>query len=91
MPADPRGTSAQRGYGKRHKQLRAAWQKRLDAGEVVNCWRCGKRIDPERWHLGHDDRDRTAYRGPECPRCNIGAPHKLVPRKRPAEKHPGLI
>jgi len=41
-------------------------------GERFTCWRpgCGKRIDPTDWHLGHDDRDRSRYRGPECPSCN---------------------
>ncbi|MFE6645674.1 hypothetical protein ACFVJS_03865 [Nocardioides sp. NPDC057772] len=41
-------------------------------GERFTCWRpgCGKPIDPTNWHLGHDDHDRSRYRGPECPPCN---------------------
>lgn len=68
-----RGTRQQRGYGSDHDRLRAGWQSRLDDGEVVHCWRpdCGRRIDPRAWHLGHDDHDRTIYRGPECPACNL--------------------
>jgi len=38
----------------------------MDAGEVFRCWRCGELIRPgQPWHLGHDDYDRTKYRGPE--------------------------
>jgi hypothetical protein len=37
----------------------------------VKCWRCGERIDPgSDWHLGHDDENRSRYRGPEHARCN---------------------
>ncbi|MBK6556280.1 MAG: hypothetical protein IPG16_03340 [Comamonadaceae bacterium] len=42
----------------------------MDRGETFTCWRCGDDIDPEHWHLGHDDYDRTVYRGPECIPCN---------------------
>jgi hypothetical protein len=87
---DPRGSRTQRGYGKAHQQLRNAWQKRLDRGEVVPCWRCGKRINPQSWHLGHDDQRVT--RGPECVPCNLGAKRQRngPSTKRPAERHPGL-
>lgn len=66
-----RGTRQQRGYDARHDRLRATYQQRMDAGERFTCWRCeslGKphSIDPNTWDLGHDDHDRTAYRGPEC-------------------------
>lgn len=63
-----------RGYGRDHQQERARWQRRLDLGETILCWRCGARIHPlEPWDLGHDDHDRTVYRGPEHRRCNRGA------------------
>lgn len=56
-----------------HTKLRRQWQQRMDAGEHVNCWRCGHPINPRDWHLGHDDADRTKYRGPEHPKCNLSA------------------
>lgn len=57
-----RGTSADRGYGTEHQQLRAEYQQRMNRGERFECWRCEDEIDPEHWHLGHDDYDRTVYR-----------------------------
>lgn len=66
-----RGTRQERGYDANHFRLRGHYQARMDAGETFDCWRCGDQIDPTRWHLGHDDRDRTVYRGPECPPCNL--------------------
>lgn len=70
-----RGTRQQRGYDAAHDALRAAWQRRIDAGEVVHCWRpgCHVRIVGRAWHLGHDDRDRSITRGPECIACNLSA------------------
>lgn len=78
-----RGTRQERGYGAEHDQLRARWQRRLDAGEVVHCWRCQLRgvltvIDPKAWHLGHDDADRSVYRGPECVPCNLATSGRRV-------------
>jgi hypothetical protein len=60
-------------YGGAHKKLRAKYQKRMDAGEVFNCWRCGKVIGlSEPWDLGHaqEGGDPTEYAGPECVGCN---------------------
>lgn len=65
-----RGTRQQRGYDSRHAHVRADYQHRMDRGETFTCWRCGDDIDPEHWHLGHDDYDRSVYRGPECVPCN---------------------
>jgi hypothetical protein len=65
-----RGTRQQRGYDNAHDTLRATYQRRMDRGETFHCWRCGDPIDPRRWHLGHDDHDRTRYRGPECVPCS---------------------
>jgi hypothetical protein len=63
------GTTA-RGYGWRHQQLRARVAQIVAAGRAV-CWRCGRPIRPgARWDLGHDDHDRSLYRGPEHLRCN---------------------
>ena len=68
------GSTAARGYGREHRQLRARWAPKVAAG-AVDCWRCGRCIEPgEPWDLGHDDDDRTVYRGPECRRCNRAAP-----------------
>lgn len=67
-----RGTRQQRGYDAHHDQERARYQSYMNAGVRYTCWRpgCGKPIDPTNWHLGHDDTDRSRYRGPECPSCN---------------------
>ena len=65
-----RGKTSTRGYGTTHQRIRNAWQRKLDHGERITCWRCGTPIDPSSWHLGHDDNDRTKYRGPECVPCN---------------------
>jgi hypothetical protein len=65
-----RGTSTERGYGADHRALRAAWQPLVEAGDVI-CWRCGGLIRPgDDWDLGHDDHDRSVYRGPEHQVCN---------------------
>ena len=65
-----RGTRQARGYDSAHDRLRADYQRRMSAGERFTCWRCGDPIDPTSWHLGHDDHDRSVYRGPECVGCN---------------------
>ena len=77
-----RGTTTQRGYGSQHQGARAAWQRRIDAGEQVTCWRpnCTERITGRTWHLGHDDLDRSITRGPECVRCNLKAAGRISPR-----------
>jgi len=63
-------SSTQRGYGQLHRKLRLYWEPIVATGTVA-CWRCGEIIGPrEPWDLGHDDQDRTRYRGPECRRCN---------------------
>jgi hypothetical protein len=70
-----RGTRQERGYGAEHDRLKADLQRRMDAGEVFTCWRCAELgrphpVDPTSWDLGHDDVDRSVYRGPECPGGN---------------------
>ena len=65
-----RGTRQARGYDATHEAERARWEPIVATGGV-RCWRCLVLLDPELpWDLGHDDRDRTKYRGPECVRCN---------------------
>ena len=82
-----RGTNTQRGYGPAHTTLRAHYQRRMNAGETLACWRCGKTINPNAWHLGHDDTNRDTHRGPECPTCNLSAAghasHKWTTRISP--------
>ena len=59
------GTTNQRGYGADHQRLRKRLEPTVAAGQA-NCWRCGQPIFPgQPWDLGHDDHDRTKYRGPE--------------------------
>lgn len=95
----PRPTSTQRGYTYQHQKLRQKAAREVAAG-LAYCWRClseGKSkqeawISPdEDWDLGHDDRDRSVYRGPEHRRCNRATMSHRPPRKRPAEPHPGLL
>lgn len=65
-----RGTRQQRGYGLEHEAERKRWSPLVATGGV-KCWRCRERISAdEPWDLGHDDRDRSKYRGPEHVRCN---------------------
>ena len=69
-----RGSREERGYGAAHQATRAACQARMDAGEVLACWRCGEPVTAaDEWHLGHDDHDRTITRGPEHASCNLSA------------------
>ena len=77
-----RGTPAQRGYDAEHQKLRRTWQARLDAGEIIHCARCGSRINPCAWDLGHDD--QRQHRGPECIPCNRSAGGRNGARARNA-------
>jgi hypothetical protein len=65
-----RGSRQERGYDAQHDRLRRAWQREMDRGLGITCWRCGDLIDPTNWTLGHCDDDRTKYHGPECPPCD---------------------
>lgn len=93
---DHRPGPRQRGYDAAHDAERRRWQPLVTIG-AVGCWRCQGQdgpLDPDDWHLGHDDEDRTRYRGPEHPRCNTSAgarqSHQHRPaRRRPTEPHPG--
>jgi hypothetical protein len=74
------------GYGWDHQRLRESLRPAVEAGEV-DCWRCGLRIEPgSLWDLGHDDRDRSVYRGPEHRGCNRAASaHALNDSRRGRE------
>jgi hypothetical protein len=64
-------TRERRGYGAIHKHLRERYRLLIGEGSVVLCARCRKRLLPgEPFDLGHVDRDRTRYAGPEHRRCN---------------------
>lgn len=80
-------TTTQRGYGARHKQLRNHYRPLVAAGKV-NCWRCGQKIQPtDKWDLGHDDHDRSIYRGPEhANTCNRSAAGRKAARTRNAPR-----
>lgn len=101
-----RPTTAKRGYGGGWVKLRASWQRRIDAGELVRCRRgvncklaeevdgrlVGGVIGPEtEWDLGHDDHDRSLPPHPEHLICNRATRGRGGPRKRPQEPHPGMI
>ena len=65
-----RGSRQARGYGAEHDAARKRWAPLVAAGNV-KCWRCGEYIQPGApFDLGHDDRDRSKYRGPEHLTCN---------------------
>lgn len=67
MPSQ--GSSTQRGYGYKHQQLRKQIESKVRAGRAT-CWRCEQPIKPtQHWDLGHDDYDRSIYRGPEHARA----------------------
>jgi hypothetical protein len=71
-----RGTRQERGYDAAYDRLRRNYQIRMEAGEVFTCWRCEELaqphlIDPDNWHLGHDNGDRSVIRGPQCPESNL--------------------
>lgn len=54
-------------YGRRHKEVCRRFVRRMARGEVFNCWRGGREINPlGLWDLGHA-RDNTAVGGERCP------------------------
>lgn len=65
--ARPNTTS--RGYGAKHQRLREQLLASFQRGQL--CARCGRPITSRSdAQLGHDDHDRTRYRGLEHVRCN---------------------
>lgn len=74
MPTSPARKADQ--YGPNHRRARARYQARLDAGEVIPCWRCGGPIDADTpMDLGHNEltgqtmgpEHRHAQADPYCP------------------------
>lgn len=71
-----RGSREARGYDHAHRELRKAFIPEHTAGALI-CWRCREIIPSnEPFDLGHDDVDRTMYRGAEHRRCNRSAAGK---------------
>lgn len=65
-----------------HRAMVQAVKAAVAAGRAY-CWRCGRHLPPgSKAHAGHDDHDRTRYRGPECPSCNLSAAARKGARKR---------
>lgn len=59
-----------RGYDASHRARRQQLVPIVSQGRTA-CARCGELILPgQAWDLGHDDRDRSRYSGPEHRRCN---------------------
>jgi hypothetical protein len=57
-------------YGPAHRARRKLLEPLVASGAVA-CARCGEPIEPsERWHLDHDDIDKTKYIGASHERCN---------------------
>lgn len=83
-------------YGADHRRIRRQLKATVKAGKAT-CWRCGFLIRPdEEWHLGHDDRDPSKWRGPEHARCNMsaggrkGRARQLAAAKRPPAEFPDV-
>ena len=63
-------SSHRRGYGRAHRARRAHLAPLVAAG-VLDCARCGKRIEPgEPFDLGHLDGEKTRYSGVVHSHCN---------------------
>lgn len=88
--------TADRGYGSSHQKARLRALRTYSPTDL--CWRCGEPLgsDPSKLDYGHTD-DRSGYGGLEhANNCNRSAGGKTSAakralRKRPPEKHPGLI
>lgn len=64
-----RASRQQRGYDRRHEQLREGLKPTVELG-TTRCARCKKPILPgQEWALDHTD-DRTGYLGPSHSTCN---------------------
>lgn len=76
-----RGTTTARGYGYRHRKLRDHIAHQIRNGAPIICWRCNEPIPAGTpWDLGHDDHDRSIYRGPEHIRCNRATAGRRNPK-----------
>lgn len=86
-----RGTRRERGYDATHDRTRRAILTQINAGERITCWRCGIRLGTD-FHLDHTS-DRSGYRGPSCPACNLHlagkAAHGLASLLARTRRRPG--
>jgi len=78
-----------------HRRRRAEAKVEVEAGRAC-CWRCGRWLAPgSLWHLGHDDVDRSVYRGPECVSCNVKAAarkgNRIANARRKAQRFYGPL
>ena len=68
-----RPNTTARGYGSTHQRERERQLQAFEPGQP--CARCGQPIESkDDAQLGHDDNDRSIYRGLEHIACNEGAP-----------------
>jgi hypothetical protein len=77
LPRRREPTTAERGYGSKHRRLRTQVAKVVAAGRA-SCWRCGQPIHPgAHWDLGHSDsigaKTFGVYKGPEHRTCSRSA------------------
>lgn len=86
-------------YGPKHRKLRAKYKREVEAGTAF-CWRCLKEGKPEEqawiapgtdWDLGHVNGSDSEERAPEHSFCNRRTMAHRPPRRRPTERHPGMI
>jgi hypothetical protein len=79
-----RPNTTRRGYGAAHQRLREQLIAAFQPGQP--CARCGRPIaSKDDAQLGHDDHDRTRYRGLEHVQCNeatAGRKHNELPQVR---------
>ena len=73
-----RGTKRERGYDAEFQRIRRSIVKKIKAGEIVRCWRCGVRLGLS-FHLDHNAA-RDGYRGPACAACNLHLAGKAAHR-----------
>jgi hypothetical protein len=76
----------QRDYGAAHQKLRKQWRPIVEAGGVA-CATCRRPIIPgSPWDLGHDERDRSRYIGPQHASCNRAVAKPLYPPRTQTER-----
>jgi hypothetical protein len=83
------GRTFRNGYTGKHRVLRNKIKQAMDLGQVFACWRCGEPIQPgQPWELGHDDVDRSIWRGPEHRgrECPAGGNRATAGRRQPPKR-----